>query len=181
MELCIKMILGGIKVKKFLSLGALVMFLMLVATGCGSSVGTATDGSEVAIEKAAITFVNHTIEGGYDLVSIDELNGWMKDGKDMIIIDTMPADSYADGFIPTAVNAVQPMAMADLTDAERSAFVAQLGDDKDKDIVIYCGFVGCARSHVGAVVAKEEGFNNVYRLPGGIVAWKEAKYDVEKK
>ena len=47
------------------------------------------------------------------------------------------------------------------------------------DIVVYCGFVGCARSDVGSVIALEEGFKNVYRLPGGIVAWKEAKYEVE--
>ena len=124
-------------------------------------------------------FVADTVAGGYQLVSIDELNGWLSDGKDMVIIDTMPEGSYKDAHIPTAVNAELPIAMADVTDEQKTAYIEQLGDDKDKDVVVYCGFVGCARSDVGSVIALEEGFKNVYRLPGGIVAWKEAKYEVE--
>lgn len=44
----------------------------------------------------------------------------------------------------------------------------------------YCGFVGCARSDVGAAIAKEEGFTEVYRHPGGTVAWNEEGYNVGK-
>ena len=32
-------------------------------------------------------------------------------------------------------------------------FIKVLGDDKDKSIVIYCGFVKCTRSHNGAAWA----------------------------
>jgi rhodanese-related sulfurtransferase len=55
-----------------------------------------------------------------------------------------------------------------------------LGSDKDKLIVIYCGFVKCTRSHNGAAWAVKLGYKNVYRYPGGIFAWKGAKYPVEK-
>jgi rhodanese-related sulfurtransferase len=53
-----------------------------------------------------------------------------------------------------------------------------LGSDKNKLIVIYCGFVKCTRSHNGAMWAVKNGYTSVYRYPGGIFAWKGAKYPV---
>ena len=63
---------------------------------------------------------------------------------------------------------------------EKEAFLKTLGDNKDKKIVIYCGFVACERSHVGAVLAKEAGYKNVYRFPGGIAAWLDAGNSIDK-
>lgn len=51
--------------------------------------------------------------------------------------------------------------------------------NKDATIVVYCGFVGCARSHQGAMFLKQNGFKNVYRYAGGISAWVDANYDIE--
>jgi rhodanese-related sulfurtransferase len=45
--------------------------------------------------------------------------------------------------------------------------------DKNKTIVVYCGFVGCKRSHEGAKYLVANGFKNVYRYAGGIIAWKD--------
>ena len=59
-------------------------------------------------------------------------------------------------------------------------FEALLGPDKKKLLVFYCGFVKCTRSHNGAVWAKKLGYENVVRFPGGIYAWKGAKYPVEE-
>jgi rhodanese-related sulfurtransferase len=59
-------------------------------------------------------------------------------------------------------------------------FEKLLGKNKDKTIIIYCGFVKCTRSHNGALWAKKAGYNNVYRYPGGIFAWKGAGYPVDK-
>lgn len=167
----------------------LVLVLLTVAlVGCSTKpttlvgkVGTAIEGSEVAIEKATMKFIKDTNEGGYQLLSTEDLNKWVGEGKEMIIVDTMPADSFAKGSIPGAVNAELPKTiLADATDEQKQAFISLLGDDKDAPIVVFCGFVGCARSHVGAVIAMEQGFTNVYRVPGGIVAWQEAGYEVQK-
>ncbi len=99
----------------------------------------------------------------------------------MIVIDTMPADFYGKGHIPTAKNAVMPKtSLADATDDEKAAFEAQLGDDKDALIVVYCGFTACGRSDAGAAYAVELGYTNVYRQPGGIIAWRNAGYEEEK-
>ena len=43
--------------------------------------------------------------------------------------------------------------------------------NKDKTIIVYCGFTGCERSHQGAKILVEKGFKNVFRYPGGISAW----------
>jgi thiosulfate/3-mercaptopyruvate sulfurtransferase len=179
--------------KKTLILMMVLVLAISALTGCGSSnksgstapattkVGTAPDGSEIAIEKAAIKLVKDTNDGKYQLLSAEELNNWASQKKDMIIIDTMPADSFAKGRIPGAVNAELPKTvMKDVTDEQKAAFIKLLGTDKSKTIVVYCGYVSCARSHLGAVIAMEQGFTNVYRVPGGIVAWQEANYTVEK-
>lgn len=172
--------------RRIISIMSILAVSALVFTGCGgestvSKVGTAPDGSEVAIEKATIKYMDDTVKGGYKTVSTEELNTWIKDKKDMIIIDTMPADNFAKGHIPGALNAELPKTgMADATDEQKEAFLELLGSDKNKTVVVYCGFVGCARSDVGAVLAKEAGFEEVYRVPGGGVAWEEAGYEVEK-
>jgi rhodanese-related sulfurtransferase len=44
--------------------------------------------------------------------------------------------------------------------------------DKNKTVVVYCGFVGCNRSHEAAKYLAKNGFKNVYRYAGGINAWK---------
>lgn len=174
--------------KQNLVLVIALLLLMTALVGCSGTtgaavgkVGTAPDGSEVAIEKATMKFIKDTNEGGYQLLSTEELNQWITDKKEMIIIDTMPADSFAKGRLPGALNSELPKTtLADATDAQKEAFISILGDNKDIPIVVYCGFVGCARSHVGAVIAMEQGYTNVYRVPGGIIAWQEAGFEVEK-
>ncbi|AFQ43421.1 rhodanese-like domain-containing protein [Desulfosporosinus meridiei] len=168
------------------SLGLMIVLILSIFafTGCSptaSKVGTAPDGSEIAIEKATMKFMKDTQAGGYKLVSTEDLNKWVNEKKALIIIDTMPADSFAKGHIPGAVNAELPKTtLADATDEQKAAFIKLLGEDKSKTVVVYCGYVACARSDVGAVLAKQQGFNEVYRLPGGITTWQEAKYDVAK-
>ena len=51
--------------------------------------------------------------------------------------------------------------------------------NKDKPIVVYCGFTGCARSHQAAMFLRKQGFTNVYRYVGGIAAWVDAGNDVQ--
>ena len=100
--------------------------------------------------------------------------------EDMILVDTIPADRFEKTKIKGAVNAGLPKEMKDLKPEEKEAFLKTLGDNKDKKIVIYCGFVACERSHVGAVLAKEAGYKNVYRFPGGIAAWLDAGNSITK-
>jgi rhodanese-related sulfurtransferase len=151
------------------------------STAPAKTVGTAVDGNEASIETAAIKLVNQTKAGGYTLVSSEELKSWVDSGKEMVVIDTMPASTFADGHVKGAVNAELPKTQEEGTTAEqKEAFVKLLPADKNTPVVVYCGFVACGRSDVGAVIAIQEGYTNVYRYPGGIVAWKDAGYEAVK-
>ena len=134
-------------------------------------------------EKIAIGLYNQTKAGGYKLVGTEELKSWIDAKKDILIVDTMPyEDSYKKEHVPGARQFLFPIPEMKAWDTKETAgkseqdFVQLLGPDKNKLIVIYCGFVKCTRSHNGAMWAVNNGFTNVYRYPGGIFAWKGAKY-----
>ncbi len=142
---------------------------------------------EVEKEAEAVKLVREVRRGGYDLVTTAELKQWIDSGKEMVIIDSMPyEDSYKKMHVPGAAQFLFPIPDMNQWDSNETAgktkkdFAALLGDDKDKPIVIYCGFVKCTRSHNGAAWAVKLGYTNVYRYPGGIFAWKGAGYPIEE-
>ncbi len=142
---------------------------------------------EVEKETGAVKLVREVQQGHYDTVTTEELKQWIDAGKEMIVVDTMPyKDSYKKGHVPGAVQFLFPIPALTTwntreTDGKtQEDFIKLLGSDKEKPIVIYCGFVKCTRSHNGAAWAVQLGYKNVYRHPGGIFAWRGAKYPVEK-
>lgn len=168
----------------------LATFLVLgfMISGCSNnnqlnSVGTATDGNEATIEKAAIRLDQASKEGGYKLIGAEKLHKWMEDGKKMIIIDTMPLKSRQErGQIPNSLNVELPKtSVADVSAEQKAGFLKALGTDKDATIIVYCGYTGCERSHVGAEIAVQAGYKNVYRLPGGIMSWRNAGFDYDQE
>jgi len=137
---------------------------------------------ELETEQSAVTLVREVERGGYKIVTTEELKKWIDDKKNVLIIDTMPyEDSYKKQHVPGAVNFVYPIPeVTSLDDKTKESFLKLLGPDKERPIVIYCGFVKCTRSHNGAMWAEKLGYKNVYRYTGGIKAWMEADYPVEK-
>lgn len=140
---------------------------------------------EVKLEKIAVKLVKEVKEGGYDVISVSELKDCIDAGKKMVIIDAMPLQHYKKKHIPGAVQfhfPVEPMDKWDTSKTEGRSmddYISVLGDDKSVPVVVYCGFVKCARSHNAACWAKRLGYKNVYRLPGGIYAWQGADYPIE--
>ncbi|MFO7752453.1 MAG: rhodanese-like domain-containing protein [Desulfobacteraceae bacterium] len=142
---------------------------------------------EVEKEEGAVKLVREVQHGGYDVVTTEELKKWIDSGKDMLIVDTMPYEaSYKKQHVPGAVQFLFPIPDMNEWDTEETGgktledFKKLLGDNKDRRIVIYCGFVKCTRSHNGAAWAVKLGYNNVYRYPGGVFAWKGADLPLEK-
>jgi rhodanese-related sulfurtransferase len=157
----------------------MIAVLMLMISGC-AAVGTSPKGLEIPIEKAAIRFSDDLKEGGYRAVGTDELKKWLDDGKRVTVISTLPwAEDRQSGLIPTAVNAAMPKSEKELTPEDLEGLMRAAGSDKDGPIVVYCGFVGCRRSHIGAKLLVEKGYQNVYRYPAGIIGWKEAGYPLK--
>lgn len=137
---------------------------------------------EVETEKIAVKFAKEVIRGEYKIVTTSELKTWLDEKKDMLIVDTMPyEDSYKKQHIPGAVQFELPIKeMTRIAADTRDEYAKLIGPDKDRLIVVYCGFTKCGRSHNGAMWAAKLGYTNVYRCPGGIKAWTEADYPVEK-
>lgn len=133
-------------------------------------------------EKVVVNFANEVVKGGYKVVTTEELKKWMDEKKDMLIVDTMPyEDSYKKQHVPGAVQFEFPIKeVTNLDEKTKAEYEKLLGPDKNRLIVVYCGFTKCGRSHNGAMWAVKLGYKNVYRYPGGIKAWMEANYPVEK-
>lgn len=168
--------------------------LQVVVTGLfalclGSSAfafGTDKFKEEVEKEQGAVKLLREVQQGGYGIVTTDELKGMLDSGKDVLVIDTMPyEDSYKKNHIPGAKQFLFPIPDMKEWDAKETDgksvedFKALLGPDLNRTIVIYCGFVKCTRSHNGAMWAKKLGYANVFRHPGGIFAWKGAGYPAD--
>ncbi|MFC1822785.1 rhodanese-like domain-containing protein [Thermodesulfobacteriota bacterium] len=137
-------------------------------------------------EKGAVKLVREVQRGGYDVMTAEELKKLIDSGKDALIIDTMPYEaSYKKAHVPGARQFLFPI--PEMTDWDiketggktKEDFIELLGPNKNRMIIMYCGFVKCTRSHNGAMWAKKMGCNRVYRFSGGIYAWKGAKYETE--
>ncbi|NVN92894.1 MAG: rhodanese-like domain-containing protein [Desulfuromonadales bacterium] len=165
--------------KKVLFVG--VGFLALALVGCASTHGTSPKGLELPIEKAALKFAADVKDGGYKIVTTDELKYWLDLGKKVTIVSALPLMEDKElGTLPGAVNGAMPKTEKELTQADRDNLLKVVGSDREKTMVVYCGFVACRRSHIGAKILVENGFQNVYRYPGGITAWQEKGYPLTK-
>jgi rhodanese-related sulfurtransferase len=166
--------------RKALLATAGICFLLLSTAGEGLALNWGS--KEVETEKVAVKLTREVLKGGYGIVTTDELKQWLDQGKQPLIIDTMPyEDSFAKEHIPGAVHFEFPIEEVAQLDAQtREEYVKLLGTDKDRLLVIYCGFTKCGRSHNGALWAKQLGYTNVFRHPGGIKAWQQAGYPAAK-
>jgi len=169
---------------------SVILLMTIVFLVFGSVVSVIAENKfekEVAKESSAVKLVREIQQGKYDVVTTEEFKNWIDAGKDMIIMDTMPfEDSYKKAHIPGAAQFLFPIPEMKEWDTKETNgksiedFIKLLGENKDKTIVIYCGFVKCTRSHNGAAWAVKLGYKNVYRHPGGIYAWKGSGYPTEK-
>ncbi len=176
---------GMNKVKNgFLSLVAVLMVLGLTAPAF--AFGDNKFEQEVEKETGAVKLVREVLAGGYGIITTEELKKLIDSGKDILVVDTMPfEDSYKKEHVPGAKQFLFPI--PDMTEWDtketdgksQEDYAALLGPDKERTVVIYCGFVKCTRSHNGAMWAKKMGYTNVLRHPGGIFAWKGAGYPTE--
>jgi rhodanese-related sulfurtransferase len=163
----------------------LTVVLAVFAASGAYAFGTDKFKDEMVKEAEAVKLVRDVAKGGYQVITTEELQAVIKAGEKVVLIDTMPyEDSYKKGHIPTAKQFLFPIPDMNVWDAKETDgknqedYLKLLGSDKDKKIIVYCGFVKCTRSHNGAIWAKKLGYTNVYRHPGGIFAWRGAEYEV---
>lgn len=101
-------------------------------------------------------------------ISVNELHGLLESGESPVIIDTRPSHLVEDGWIPGAL-----FVSLDRVDELKS-------QDFDGPVILYCS---CPNEVTAAQVAKvlmKQGNFNVRPLQGGIDAWIEAGYPIER-
>jgi rhodanese-related sulfurtransferase len=159
----------------------LMTSLILITTDvlAGNSLLKETD-----IEAVALKVAKEVREGGYALLSVTELKQMLDAKEDFVLIDAHPTEEYNLAYIDGARHfGFQSSYSGDWqkdvampNNPTQEDYRKVLGADKNKKIVIYCGFTKCGRSHNAASWAKKLGYTNLYRMPGGITAWKDAGY-----
>jgi len=173
------------KVKGFgmkrLGLFAAMALAAVALAGCATSLGTSPKGLEIPIERAAVKFSADVRDGGYRIVTTEELKKWLDDGKEMTILSslTMNEDRLL-GILPGAVSAATPKSEKELAPEDKERVLHAAGNNKERTLVVYGGFVACRRSHNAAKTLVENGYKNVYRYPAGIAGWGEAGYSQGK-
>jgi len=136
--------------KRMMMTMIMIVAMPLVATACGLNEQTA-DGYENAT-------VVHTH---------DHWQAGDKSPVPFMLLDVRTPGEYAEGHIAGAT--LIPVQVL----AERLSEVP-----KDKRVYVYCHSGN--RSARASKLLAEHGFNNIENMMGGIVAWKDAGYPVEK-
>lgn len=96
------------------------------------------------------------------LQNVDAFTATM--AKEYTLVDVRTAEEFANGALPNAIN-------ISVTSLNFPFEINKL--DKDKPVMIYCK--GGTRSARAAVAMKALGFDTIYELEGGYLAWKAAK------
>jgi len=90
--------------------------------------------------------------------------------ENAVFLDIREDKEYQGGHIPEAIHI--PL-------SQLSGRVSELGKYKDNPVIAYCRSGN--RSNAAGGVLKKNGFQSVYNLGGGIVAWEKANLPVSTK
>ena len=106
--------------------------------------------------------------GGSNEVGTLEATRLLNQGT-TLVLDVRDASEFAAGHLPRARN---------IPAGELAARLEEIGKYKDRAVLVTCR-TG-PRAGAATRVLKRAGFNTVYQLKGGMVAWQQASLPVEK-
>lgn len=100
-------------------------------------------------------------------IDAQTLQAWQYEGRDITLVDTLPAASFAQGHLPGAINIVSD-------DILRQAAISL--PDKHAAIVVYCASVACKRAVLSAERLEHLGYTQIYHYTGGKKDWAAAGF-----
>jgi rhodanese-related sulfurtransferase len=116
----------------------------------------------------ALFFVLESRRGGQSLTP--QLATNMVNQKDAVIVDLRDSDEFRTGHIAGSINIPAGQAL------DR---IAELEKYKDKPLILTCD-MGAKASHLGRQL-RTKGFSDLYRIQGGLNAWRSASLPVVKE
>ncbi|QQS46310.1 MAG: sulfurtransferase [Acidobacteriota bacterium] len=102
-------------------------------------------------------------------ISIEDVRRRFEAGEDFLFIDIREDHEWSQDRAAGAMHLGRGILERD---------IHQLADDADAEIVLYCG--GGYRSALSADNLRKMGYRNVYSMAGGIRAWREAGYPLDR-
>ncbi|UUO08091.1 rhodanese-like domain-containing protein [Blastopirellula sp. J2-11] len=104
-------------------------------------------------------------------ITTAELQNLKERGEAITLINTLPAESFAETHIPDSINI--PRDQDDF--AEK---VEQAVGGKSQPIVVYCASEDCPSSTKAAKELESQGFTNVSDYEGGAKSWKQSGHEL---
>lgn len=90
------------------------------------------------------------------------LRHWQREGYDFILIDTLPADVFADGHLPGAIN----LPSDDILEQASARL-----PDRDATLVVYCASATCQRARRSAERLQQLGYSRIFHYEAGKKGW----------
>jgi hydroxyacylglutathione hydrolase len=101
----------------------------------------------------------------FGLVSVQELNSWLTNIDDMVILDVREEEKWKQGHIPGSINIFSGYLENRINEIPRN-----------RKLVLVCNIGN--RASLAASILTRSGFRNVHNVLGGMIAWKNAGYNV---
>ena len=103
-------------------------------------------------------------------INADTLRDWQRQGREFILVDTLPTRTFAEGHLPGAINLVSD----NVLDEAPAAL-----PDKDATIVVYCASDRCKRAGRAAERLVSVGYTDIHHFVGGKEAWVDRGGELE--
>ena len=103
----------------------------------------------------------------FGLLSVHELKKWLNQEDRLFLLDVREENDWEQGHIPGSVNIFSGYLKNRIKELP-----------KDRPIVVICKIGN--RASLGASILRQARFKQVYNVLGGIIAWKNAGYEITK-
>lgn len=101
-------------------------------------------------------------QGGIAAVGVEHIKQKMEKGEPYMLVDSRPANKFADGSIPTAIS---------IPDSQFEQRKGMLPADTDTQLFFFCGGYDCVLSHQSARKARALGYTKIAVAEAGYPAW----------
>lgn len=90
------------------------------------------------------------------------LRTWLQEGRDFVLIDTLPATVFAGGHLPGAIN----LPSDDILEQASARL-----PDRDATLVVYCASATCKRAGLSAGRLEQLGYTHIFHYQEGKKGW----------
>ncbi|MGL1930591.1 MAG: rhodanese-like domain-containing protein [Desulfotalea sp.] len=149
-------------------IGASLLVSSLVFGGCAQMDQTGSESLTTPSVKVQQLVAKHQLQIVDYQYAKEAVGKGTRNGARALLIDARPNAKYLKGTIPSSIN---------IPDNKIPEYIGQLNEvAKDKEILVFCGGWGCAKSPKVAGYLKGIGFTNVKLYQAGEPEWKTKSY-----